>query len=130
MTKILIVEDDPGVSQLYHRIFSLEGYTVELAADGEEGLIKVKNFHPGLILLDISMPKMNGIQVLEVLKASDDTKTIPVVMLTNLSGDEFAQAALAKGAIKYITKSDYEPVQIVDAIKQVISNLPTHTANS
>jgi CheY-like chemotaxis protein len=123
MVKILIIEDDSSVSQLYHRIFSLEGYTVELAANGAEGMMKVKSFHPTLILLDITMPEMNGLQVLEALKSNPATKVIPVVVLSNLAGDQFAQTALAKGALKFLTKSDYEPVQIVSTVKQILADL-------
>src|SRR5947207_2884263 len=123
MIKILIVEDDPQISRIYHRIFSLEGYTVELAGDGEEGLMKTKSFQPSLILLDITMPKLNGMLVLEALKADEETKKIPVIMLTNLAGDQNKQAALAKGAINYLTKSDYEPAQVVNIVKQTLHDI-------
>jgi len=114
MAKILLIEDDQLMSRMYQKIFTFEGYKVETAVDGEQG-------KPTLILLDIMMPKMNGLQVLEKLKADPETKKIPVVVLTNLAGQQDAEAALAKGAVKYIVKSEYDPKQIADMVKEVIA---------
>jgi CheY-like chemotaxis protein len=121
MAKILIVEDDPLMSRLYDKIFKFEGYEVELAGDGEDGLAKVKAGKPTLILLDVMMPKMNGLQVLEKLKADPETKAIPVIMLTNLAGQSDAETALSKGAVKYLVKSEYEPKQIANMVKEVLA---------
>src|SRR5471030_1188035 len=98
MAKILIIEDDPLMCRMYQKIFAFENYEVETAADGEEGLEKIRTAKPTVVLLDIMMPKMNGMQVLEKLKADITTTKIPVVMLTNLAGTQDAEAALAKGA--------------------------------
>src|SRR5476649_1859821 len=119
MTKLLIIEDDPLMSRMYQKIFTFEKYEVEMAADGEEGLAKVATAKPTLILCDVMMPKMNGLQVLEKLKADPETKAIPVVMLTNLAGQQDAENALAKGAIKYIIKSEYEPKEVADMVKEI-----------
>lgn len=121
MAKILIVEDDPLMSRMYQKIFTFEGYEVEMAGNGEEGLEKVRNSKPTLILLDVMMPKMNGLQVLEKLKADPETKGIPVIMLTNLAGQQDAETALAKGAIKYIVKSEYEPKQVASMVKEILA---------
>jgi CheY-like chemotaxis protein len=67
------------------------------------------------------MPKMNGLQVLDKMKLDPETKKIPVVMLTNLAGVQDAEAALAKGAIKYIVKSEHEPKEVTDMIKEIIA---------
>ncbi len=121
MTKILIVEDDPLMSRLYQKIFTFEGYEVEMAGDGEEGLDKARSGKPTLILLDIMMPKMNGFQVLEKLKLDPDLKSIPVVILTNLAGQQDAETALTKGAVKYIVKSEYDPKQVTDMVKEILA---------
>jgi len=120
-TIILITEDDPLMSRMYQKIFTFEGYQVEMAADGQEGLDKARELKPTMILLDVMMPKLNGLQVLEKLKADPETKAIPVVMLTNLAGQQDAEAALAKGAIKYIVKSEYEPKQVADMVKELLA---------
>jgi len=121
MPKVLIVEDDPLISRMYQKIFTFEQFEVEVAANGEEALEKVVVFKPELVLLDVMMPKMNGLQVLEKLKENDQTKAIPVVMLTNLAGQQDAETALAKGAVKYIIKSEYEPRQVVEMVKEVLA---------
>ena len=121
MAKILIIEDDPLMSRMYQKIFTFEKYEVVMAADGQQGLDLARSEHPTLILLDVMMPKMNGFQVLEKLKAEPDTKTIPVVMLTNLAGEQDAETALSKGAVKYIIKSEYEPKQVADMVKEILA---------
>ena len=122
MAKILlIIEDDPLMVRMYQKIFTLEKFEVETATNGEEGLEKVKKVKPILILLDIMMPKMNGLQVLDKLKADPETKKIPVVVLTNLAGEKDAETAMMKGAVKYIVKSDYEPKQVVNMVKEIIA---------
>src|SRR3989344_7436695 len=120
MSKILIVEDDPLMSRLYERVFKFEGYEVDVAMNGREGLEKVRAFAPSIIVLDIMMPEMNGLEVLDKLKADPDTRKIPVVVLTNLAGTRDAQVALTKGAVKYIIKSEYEPKQVADMVKEVL----------
>lgn len=118
MAKLLIVEDDPLISRMYNRLFTLEGYEVEIATNGEEGFEKAKTTNPALILLDVMMPTMNGLQTLEALKKDPQTQAIPVIMLSNLTGEQDAEDALSKGAIKYIIKSAYEPADIVKMIKE------------
>ncbi len=121
MVKVLIVEDDPLMSRMYEKIFTFEKYEVVIAGDGEEALAKVSETNPTIILLDVMMPKMNGLQVLERLKSDPATKTIPVIMLTNLAGQQDAETALSKGAVKYIIKSEHEPKEIADMVDEVIS---------
>jgi len=121
MAKILIVEDDPLMSRMYQKIFKFEGFDVEVAGDGLEALEKVRSVKPTLVLLDIMMPKMNGLEVLEKLKADPELKSIPVVMLTNLAGQSDAEKALAMGAIKYIVKSEYEPKQVTNMVKEILA---------
>jgi len=121
MAKILVVEDDPLMSRMYQKIFTFEGYEVEMAGDGQEGLEKARSVKPTLMLLDIMMPKMNGLQVLEKLKADPELKSIPVIMLTNLAGQQDAETALSKGAVKYIVKSEYEPKQVANMVKEILA---------
>jgi len=121
MAKVLIVEDDPLMSRMYQKIFTFEGYEVVTGMDGEEGLEKAKTEKPTVILLDVMMPKMNGLQVLEKLKLDPDTKSTPVIMLTNLAGQQDAESALAKGAVKYIVKSEYEPKEVAAMVKEILA---------
>lgn len=121
MAKILIVEDDPLMGRMYKKIFTFEGYEVEVAVDGEEGWTKVKTIKPTIALLDIMMPKLNGIELLKKMKMDPETKMIPAVMLTNLAGEKDAEAALALGAVKYIVKSELEPKQVVQMVKEILA---------
>lgn len=119
--KLLIIEDDNLISRMYQEIFSFDSYEVTVASDGQAGLEAARAVKPTLIMLDIMMPKMNGLEVLDKLKTDPETKQIPVIMLTNLSGEKDAQAALSKGAIKYIVKSHYDPKQISDMVKEILT---------
>ncbi|OGV92677.1 hypothetical protein A3B57_01215 [Microgenomates group bacterium RIFCSPLOWO2_01_FULL_47_10] len=121
MAKILIVEDDALMLRLYQKAFGFENYEVDVAGDGEEGIEKARQLIPTLILLDVMMPKMNGLQVLDKLKADPDTKNIPVIMLTNLAGSSDAETALSKGAVKYIVKSEHDPKEVVGIVKEVLA---------
>lgn len=121
MAKILIIEDDPLMLRMYQKIFKFQKHEVEIAGDGEEGLAKVQAFGPTIVLLDVMMPKMNGLQVLEQLKANPATKAVPVIMLTNLAGQQDAETAMSKGAVKYIVKSEHEPREVADMVEEVIA---------
>lgn len=121
MSKILLIEDDPLMMNLYENIFKREGFEVDIAQSGAEGLVKAKEVSYDIILLDIMMPEMDGFEVLQKLKADGATKNIPVVTLTNLAGDADAKRAIKLGAIKYLIKSEYDPVEISKMVKDVLS---------
>jgi len=121
--KVLLIEDDQLIQRMYEKIFKFEKFDVEIASDGEEGLEKARTMQPKptIILLDVMMPKMNGMQVLEKLKLDPELKSIPVVMLSNLAGENDIETALSKGAVKYIVKSEYDPKQISDMVNEIVS---------
>lgn len=118
---LLLVEDDPLMLRMYEKIFEFEGYSVDTAKNGLEGLSKAKSQKPVAILLDIMMPKMNGIEMLKRLKSDDDTNSIPVIVLTNLSGTQEAIEAKSLGAAKFVVKSEYEPKEIVKIVKEALA---------
>jgi CheY-like chemotaxis protein len=120
MIKLLLIEDDVLILRMYQKIFSFEGYYVEVASNGEEGLTKAKTMQPTLILLDMMMPKLNGLEVLDRLKADPATQKIPVVVLTNLAGTQDAETALSRGAVKYLVKSQQDPKTVSKMIKELI----------
>ena len=124
MAKILIIEDDALISRMYKKALSFEGFEVAVARNGREGLEEAQRTSPELILLDIMMPKMNGLEVLQRLKADEKLKKIPVVVLTNLSGTQDAQKAKQLGAKDYLVKSEYKPKEIADKIKSMIGGSP------
>lgn len=120
MKSVLIIEDDPLMMRMYQRVFKFSGINAEAASDGKEGLEKAKRRKPALILLDVMMPQMNGLEVLGELKNNSDTKDIPVIMLTNISGSKDSKKALAMGAVEYIVKSDYNPEEVADKAKKYL----------
>lgn len=120
MAKVLIIEDDPLVSRMYQTVFKFEGFDVAMARDGEEGLKLLKEFQPTMILLDIMMPKMTGIDVLKEVKGDPKTKSIPVVVLTNLSGMEDVEKAIELGAVKFIIKSENKPKEVVEQVREIL----------
>ncbi len=120
MSKILIVEDDPLVARMYQKVMGIEGIEVVLAEDGVVGVKKAKEVRPNLILLDVMMPRMNGIEVLDALKSDPELKDIPVIMLTNLSGTHDAEIALGKGAVAYMIKSEYKPKEVAEEAKKYL----------
>lgn len=119
MSKILIIEDDPLIIKMYKLVFQMENFEVDTASDGLEGLAKVNQFNPEMILLDIMMPKMNGYEVLGKLKADPSTSAIPVILLTNFANQKGnLDEILNKYHVKYIMKSEFDPIQVVDLVKK------------
>lgn len=118
--KILIVEDDNFLADIYKTKFELEGFKVMVAADGEKGLKTAQSKKPDLILLDILLPKMDGFAVLQKLKEGDDTKNIPVILLTNLGQKEDVQKGLNLGAVDYLIKAHFNPAETVEKVKKVL----------
>ena len=117
MPKILLVEDDGLMSRMYGRLFTYEGYTVEVAADGEAGFVKAKEFQPDLILLDVMMPKMNGLELIKKLKEDERTRNIILVLLTNLGIQEKLDEAMRLGAMGCIIKSNHSPEEVVKMVE-------------
>ena len=118
--RILIIEDDMFLRGLIARKLESEGFEIDMAIDGEDGLIKALKFNPELILLDIILPKMNGFEVLERLKADDKTKDVPVIMLTNLGEKEDAEKGMNLGAAGYMVKAHFTPEEIIEKIKELL----------
>jgi len=120
--KLLLVEDDPMVVRMYQRKLEKDGFQLILAFNGEEGLAALKKEKPELILLDIMMPKMNGIDMLKTVKADPAFKDIPIVMLTNL-GDrpEDVQKCKELGAEDYWVKANIPLKEITERIKKILA---------
>ena len=119
--KILIVEDESIVARMYQKSLTFDGFEVIISLNGKEGIKKAINDTPDLILLDIMMPKPDGMEVLDSLKGDDKTKDIPVVILTNLSGKNDAELALQKGAIDFWVKSNTEMEKIGPRIEKILN---------
>lgn len=123
MAKILIVDDDRVLARLYKSAFEAEGFEVDTAVDGEEAFNKAKSFKPSFILSDIMMPNTDGIEMLKNLKKTSETKSIPVMLMTNLRDDGNAETAQSLGALKMIIKEDYGAKDVVAAVKKILEEL-------
>ena len=120
MPKILIVEDDPFLLKMYNKKFQVEGFQVETAEDGISGLQKMKTFIPDLVIMDVMMPKLNGLEAVEKAKSDPATSNIPILILTNLSAATDAEAAVKKGAVGFLVKSDTTPTQVITKVKTIL----------
>jgi len=119
--KILIIEDDRFIAKMYQTKLDLEGYDVEVAENGAQGVEKIKNFSPDLVLLDIIMPEMDGFGVLEAIRDDDAINSTPVVVMSNLAQEDHLKRARALGAKDYIVKSQFTPMDVVKKIKEVLA---------
>jgi len=117
---ILIVEDDPLLIKMYKTKFVSEGYSVFTAFDGEAGLSLALEKKPDLIILDVMMPKLSGIDMLKKLKGDAYGRNVPVIILSNLSQEEEAKKAFEYGAKEYLVKANFTPGQVFEKVKQYI----------
>ncbi|MDR1300452.1 MAG: response regulator [Candidatus Nomurabacteria bacterium] len=115
--KILLVEDDLALAQVYKSRLELEGFEVLHSEDGEKALTEVIDFMPDLILLDVMMPKINGFDVLDILRNAPQTKDVNVIMLTALSQPKDMERAADLGADEYLIKSQVVIGDVVNHIK-------------
>lgn len=120
--KILIIEDEEFLSEMYKIKLASEGYEISVAGNGQDGLVLAKKTKPDLILLDLMMPKMNGFQVLEKLKSEKNTAEIKVFVLSNLSQGEEINKATSMGANGFLVKASLTPTQIAGFVHQIFDN--------
>lgn len=119
-TKILVVEDDKFLRELIAQKLTREGYDVKEAVDGEEGVTKVKEIMPDIILLDLILPGIDGFEVLEKIKEDSSTESIPVVILSNLGQRDDVERGLKLGAVDFLIKAHFTPGEIIAKIEKVI----------
>lgn len=118
--KILIIEDDKFLRELIARKLENEGYMIAEAIDGEEGMKKIKDETPDLILLDLILPGIDGFEVLTRMKQEPTLAAIPVIVLSNLGQREEIEKGLKLGAIDYLVKAHFTPGEIVEKIKNAL----------
>lgn len=126
MKTLLIIEDESALQKTLGDVLAQEGFSILSALDGEAGLRLAQDKRPDVILLDLILPKANGFDVLKSLKEQEETKHIPVVVLTNLESMEDVQKALNLGAMTYLVKSNYTLEEVVEKVKQALWGLKTN----
>lgn len=124
--KILIVDDDQFIRELYAEVLHGEGYDIQTAVDGEEGLAKIQKGGFDLILLDIMMPKMDGLQVLDAIaKNPPESPNGPIIVLTNISHDPIIEDAAKKGSYAYLVKAEITPAELSENVKKYLKEVKT-----
>ena len=118
--KLLIVEDDPAIADVYAFPLRLDGYDVEIASDGEEALALLESDPPAMMLLDIRLPKLDGLQVLERIRAAGSD--LPVVVLSNHMDGETIRRAYALGALEYLIKSQVTPTALRARLPELLAS--------
>jgi DNA-binding response OmpR family regulator len=120
MTKIAIIEDDPVISQMYRMKFEADGFDVQLANNGKRGVALAETYNPDLILLDLSMPEMNGVDALTIIRKTKWGRDVPVIILTNLGAEEAPKELKALNVHSYIVKAELTPKQVVQSVKDAL----------
>lgn len=128
--KILLVEDDEGLAQVYITRLEVEGFEVRRVPNGEDALATAIEFRPDLIILDVMMPKVNGFDVLDILRNTPETTNMKIMMLTALSQEADRKKAQEMGVDDYLVKSQVVIADVVDRIKLHLNNQPVNGASS
>lgn len=118
--KIAIIEDDDVIAQMYRMKFASEGFEVQMASNGRIGVELCEKMRPDMILLDMKMPEMDGEEALEVIRATDWGKNIPVIILTNLGEEEAPKKLKDLNIYSYIVKAELTPSQVTERVKQAL----------
>jgi DNA-binding response OmpR family regulator/HPt (histidine-containing phosphotransfer) domain-containing protein len=120
MRRILIIEDDSIVAHIYETRLSKEGYQVEICTDGQSGFYRIYEFHPDAVLLDLMLPKMNGVDLLKKIRAQAQFQRIPIIVFTNAYVPNMIHEAFQAGATHVFNKATLTPRQILDALHNAI----------
>lgn len=113
--RVLIVDDEPSIAKILRKQMEVAGFDVSVAVDGEEGLAKIRDGRPELVILDVMLPKMNGHQVCSTVKQDPELKVIPILMLTAKAQRQDQEEAKTCGAEAYLTK----PFQLDELLEKV-----------
>jgi len=122
-SKIAIVEDDLAISNMYRIKFETEGFEVQLAKNGVQGLKMIESFSPDIVLLDVMMPEMNGDEMLTKLRKESWGADIPVIILTNLGQQEAPEVLKDLNVNSYIVKAEMTPKQVSEFVKKKLDQL-------
>ena len=121
MKRILLIEDDLVMRTVYQRFLRSNGFEVEVAVDGEDGLSKLARAQPDAVVVDVMMPKLNGIAVVQAIRAQEALRALPVMVVTNAAVPAFVEQARAAGANHVCDKSKDSPVAVVALLQKLLN---------
>lgn len=121
MKKILLVEDDQELDELYKLQFEKAGFSFHYLTNGLEAVASLEDIRPDLILLDIMLPGANGLDVLKKIKENENTRSIPVVLLSNLPEESAKEKGLSLGAADYLVKSNHTPLEVIEKVEKMLA---------
>src|SRR5436190_12456223 len=131
MKKILIIEDDQIVANIYRNKFSVEGFQVEVASDGPTGLETLQNFRPDAVILDLMLPGMTGVEVMKRVRALPEFQKLPIIVFSNTYLTNMVQEAWKAGATKCLSKANCSPKQLIEVVRNSVArNGSTATAST
>jgi CheY-like chemotaxis protein len=122
MAKVLIVEDDPFIRNVYEKILSKDNHDVKTAKDGQEGIEVAASHEPDLIILDMMMPVLDGIQFLEAYDIKGSHPDVKVIVLSNIMSQDKINRAIELGAVNYKTKAMFSPREMIDLVQQTLKS--------
>ena len=117
MKKVLIIEDDQIVANIYRNKFTVEGYQVEIALDGEVGLELIRSFRPDAVILDLMLPKITGVELMKKIRAEPDFEKLPLIVFSNTYLSNMVQEAWKAGATKCLSKANCTPRQVIELVR-------------
>src|ERR1035438_5109438 len=127
MKKILIIEDNQIVANVYRNKFAVENYQTEVALDGETGLKIMRTFQPDIMLLDLMLPKMSGVDVIKQVRGEADFAKLPIIVFSNTYLTNLIQEAWKAGANKCLSKASCSPQEILDIVRHTVGDSGTMT---
>ena len=130
MKKILIVEDETAMAEVLRDEFALHQFEIVVAKNGEEAMKKLHSAKPDFVLLDLLLPKKDGFTVLKEMKADDELRDIPVVVLSNLGQDDDIKLAISLGAADYFVKAQHPIKEIIEKVQKYMVQGTIHPQHS
>lgn len=122
MKKLLLVKDDVNVAKVYQNKLREEGFLVEIAADGQLGYDLTHSFRPDVVILDLMLPKLPGVELMQKLRAEPDFKKLPFIVFSNTYMSSLAQEAWKAGATKCLSKANCTPKQVIEIVHEVLGD--------
>ena len=130
MKKILIVEDDQLVANIYRNKFAVEGFTVEVASNGETGFNLVKSFRPDVVILDLILPRLSGVDLMKKIRAEAGCEKLPLIVFSNTYLSNLVQEAWKAGATKCLSKANCSPKEVVEAVRATLGQVAEPAAKT